>query len=441
MYISLQRNKEITQSTGWAKISRPQSSCSKRPIITQPSTHQRLLLFLESSARTLPTFLHMHHEMTDTAAIPKRSPVPAVLACGYRQIKIPKTGSTFPAFLVSLPSHVAWRSKRDFLQLGRHGIPLPKSALKKLAESTPWRAPTDLDPDQQPNHYHPRMKKSLSQLDRFLETIASSSDSNTKRAWELFCRPGDTEGLVAMTDHSKELHPKQNAIPSQTSEQKSSELGQYFCSKENAKKLVSCIIQKCHHLLFQDDDDIPIWFLEPSCGHGDVIQELIRQFDDLNVSPDRVSIRCYDIDPNAIRACKQKISVSKFKIIYTCQNFLSTKLEVDTFQPQVFCLGGPPYTSGAGGSSDIRRDLPNQFIEHCLQEFKASIVCFLLPIRYREYHKLEGFEQQTMELKSSTFFFQGVKRVIQPSIIKCIYESSTASVERTNLPTPTSNFP
>ena len=109
-----------------------------------------------------------------------------VLACGYREIKSAKSGLTFPAFLVSLPLdeadnnvRIVWRSKRDFLLLGRaSSLSLPKAALKKLAESTPWKRPGTSIPKIEghiENHYHARMKKSLLQLDQFLLYLCDHS--------------------------------------------------------------------------------------------------------------------------------------------------------------------------------------------------------------------------------------------------------------------------
>ena len=52
--------------------------------------------------------------------------LPIVVACGYRYIKIDKSGNKFPAYLIALPSGdndggfvLVWRSKKDFLLLSR----------------------------------------------------------------------------------------------------------------------------------------------------------------------------------------------------------------------------------------------------------------------------------------------------------------------------------
>jgi hypothetical protein len=358
--------------------------------------------------------------------------IPSVLACGYRQIKISKTSNTFPVFLVALPNqtkYAVWRSKRDFLLLGRTDrVTLPKSALKKLAETVPWKRPNvDFETKEKnaANYYHPRMKKSLMQLDQFLQAVAAySSDSSVKQAWERFCRPGDTDFLVSLEDDS---HSKQNNDNSTTTtEQRSSQLGQYFCSDENAKCVVDWVMKKIRPFLNLDN----LLFLEPSCGHGDIIQELVNQLDaTTNVSPGTISMLGYDIDHNAIRACKL-LPASKYHTVYICKNFLETRCSLyDTccIPPRVICLGGPPYTTGAGSGSDIQRDLPVKFIDHCTKEYKASVICFLLPTRYRDCVSVpEGFQQETLELNSSTFFFQGKTPVTQPSIIQCLYSVEEA---------------
>ena len=123
-------------------------------------------------------------------------------------------------------------------------------------------------------------------------------------------------------------------------------------------------------------------------------------------------------------------------IQFHCENFLSTTSNSnfeknDKEQRTLFvcCLGGPPYTTGAGSSTDIQRDLPTKFVQHCQKEWKADIITFILPIRYKKYHwgttestNTESVEEKwdctTKELKSSTFFFRGKEQITQPSIIQ-----------------------
>jgi hypothetical protein len=90
----------------------------------------------------------------------------------------------------------------------------------------------------------------------------------------------------------------------------------------------------------------------------------------------------------------------------------------------VICLGGPPYTTGAGSMSNtnMQRDLPQRFVSHCFDEYKAQFVAFFLPRRF-EKHDWE-YPCRTHELASSTFYFHG-KKVRQPSILQCFTPNQT----------------
>jgi hypothetical protein len=379
-----------------------------------------------------------------------------------------------------------WRSKRDFMILARSSTTnrqsLPKAALKKIVQDDiiPWRrsccsstktiittttTPTTIteeinddnvydddnvdnnnipyflcDP-KLPNKFCPQMKKSLWQLDRFLqmiytETIAiattktktttttttisnSNSNSNSnnttktqtqeqqidkmKLAWEIFCRPYDTDGLITpkeffpsttntntntntntiqdqkqkqqqpSTEDKRTVGPpdynnykiknnderivigavdEQNNInitkttktttaatatatataTTTTSLEESSKLGQYFASKENSKRVVDCALEKIIPLYHEYNNrqqqqqqsrnnnsnsssssnssniNIQLLFIEPSCGHGDIVVALVDALKKRKsiISPQSVSIQGYDIDPNAITTCRQR---------------------------------------------------------------------------------------------------------------------------------------
>lgn len=352
-----------------------------------------------------------------------------VIACGYRKIRIPKTAATFPTFLVQLPDQPegVWRSKRDFLLLGRveSSLPLPKAALKKLTDLSPWRRPSlsiVRDAQDAPNNYHVRMKKSLLQLDQFLQGVSRCGSEDATKAWEIFCRAGDTDGLVSgnedVTQNATDVSETSLIASKVASEMKSSKLGQYFCSNENATQLVNWVICRCKSLLVNGSR---VLFLEPSCGKGDIVKELVHQLDTIDAPQSQISILCFDIDDNAVNACRRALESCRYSIQCTTKNFLETKFRgLNDGSAAVFCLGGPPYTSGAGSRGNIRRDLPTQFIRHCTQEYNATAVCFLVPARYKSIcHVEEGYVAQMLELKSSTFYFQGKVPVTQPSIIQC----------------------
>ena len=116
----------------------------------------------------------------------------------------------------------------------------------------------------------------------------------------------------------------------------------------------------------------------------------------------------------------------------------------------IICLGGPPYTSGSGCGKYMQRDLPEQFISHCVTKWNVSTVCFLLPSRYKTFDPttlVHGYPPpmppprpsqlssthsslkdswivENVELQSSEFFFQGSLPVIQPSIIQCMWNQN-----------------
>ncbi|VEU43583.1 unnamed protein product [Pseudo-nitzschia multistriata] len=466
---------------------------------------------------------------------------PAVVACGYRRVGIAKSGNYFPAFLVAFPNHrdssnpetvqrksaicFAWRSKRDFMLLARSSdsLVLPKAALKKVVDSNsvPWRrfdmnlvgnnnTPYFLSDPKLPNHFSVRMKKSLWLLDHFLHRAETSATETAKAAWETFCRPSDTEDLITpreftpgadSTTNQRDgniAKPKGEDTQAHSTETKindpntsfssshnenvttladSSRLGQYFASEENSRMVVECALEKILPL-FHDGKNSDILFLEPSCGHGDIVASLVEALEEHEISPRSVFIQGYDIDPCVIKTCQQSTTFhnsrsansckdsNDYRVLWECSSFFETTRQKclcsfesaygkrdETKRLLVCCLGGPPYTSGQGSGSSIQRDLPTRFVKHCRNEWKADVVSFLLPARYREgmkhsitdctftkraaanaesvthkntiNHSIGGAQQiwrcETEELKESTFFFRGKTKVKQPSIIQTFY--------------------
>lgn len=519
-----------------------------------------------------------------TATAPSSVVVPAVVACGYRQVSIPKSGNRFAAFLVAIPNEqlrcnagngddccsdadgksatmssasirFAWRSKRDFMLLARSTTSraLPKSALKKVVESSavPWRRftsnfcgdsdmdvasnniPHFLSDSKLPNRFSARMKKSVWQLDRFLQEshVETITKEKTKKAWEIFCRPADTEDLVTpgefapgATQSVKERSQnnekpnqsiKENSVKSKirdpnfsfisnydrnaTTLAESSRLGQYFASEENSRKVVECALEKILPL-YGDGSNHNMLFIEPSCGHGDIIVALVEALKRHKIPPHSVFIQGYDIDHCAIKTCRQRQEFPRstkfytngsidgfdddddYWILWDCSSFFETARQkcICSFDSAyvnvvsnsksergedknmlVCCLGGPPYTTGQGNGSAIQRDLPTRFVQYCRNEWKADVITFLLPARYREEMKhnttdctftsrttamaastgqdvvtaaqisntFQGTCRstwfcETEELKASTFFFRGTTRVTQPSIIQTFYSSA-----------------
>ena len=180
----------------------------------------------------------------------------AVSCCGYRSIISPKTQLTFPAWLIRFPNEnnkycqYWWRSKRDFTILARAAVACtadlqpPKAVLRKLAERAPWRRPDDnhyesfvQDPLEE-NNYHVSMKKSIQQLDQYLNAISKRARQTEplSKAWNDFCRKKHVEGL---TDGKSTvtLSCNETTVTLVTSPYESSQLGQYFCTKENAHQV------------------------------------------------------------------------------------------------------------------------------------------------------------------------------------------------------------
>ena len=398
------------------------------------------------------------------------SPKPKVIACGQRQIQT-KSGNKFPAFLVRCGEsdhRYFWRSKRDFLVLNRateHSF--PKKAFAKLSDQAQnngsWVRPDDDeapfggycklvgDHDVSDNiierNFNPNMKKSLLQLDEFLlkastaskETISdndgSGNDSTTK-AWNAFCKPEHTNYLA---DSSNSINNLKTHTPT------AARLGQYFASNDNAR----LVIRKLIELLERDNESNTngsLVFVEPSCGDGRIISELLNATKQLKAN--NTKIVGYDIDPTAIERAKANLSGNE--VALECKDFLSLtrrdllsaisstsltipeeetssrkRRRVDDDNGKVIVLGGPPYTP---------KPLPQQFILHSIQQLKAEIVVFILPERCK---KDADQLQQTLnnttneasrkwiysntELENIDFSFEQ-STIQQPSVLQCWYQ-------------------
>lgn len=405
---------------------------------------------------------------------------PFILACGYRRIQSPKTALTFPAWLVQLsPDRSCWRSKKDFLLLfratkGCHRIRVqcPKSALNKLAEKAPWKRQatqpttrTDLavpvEHDQtpiHPNNYEASMTKNIHLLDTYLRSLATQCgehDLSFSKAWSHFSRPQDTDGLMPM-GWSKETSslvivpsiqsPKHDTVCSQDNLQelarrgetrlivgsqqeqqlhdaaiRSCKLGQYFCSPATAQQIVHLTLKFVgRQLKAANRVQETIVFLEPSCGHGDIVRQLLQDLESTNIVGDNFHVVACDIDESAIQFCQEHTQQNDH-VEWMHGDFLQTTPSGRHGSTTRIVLGGPPYTSGAGSGSLVARDLPLAFFLHCANAWKAAFVAFILPVRYKTRPmQLPGWTVETYALsESSTFFFRGQDGVIQPSIIQC----------------------
>jgi hypothetical protein len=414
---------------------------------------------------------HEDREIVDPLNIPPPPP-PFIVACGHGSIYIPKTGNIFPALLVCLSPNkeLVWRSKRDFLLLARsrqhHSPPVlfPKAAFQRLVHDdvVPWIRPLqDLPPlpddtqarihsfhesvHERPNRYRTEMKKSVWQLDSFLASVWKQSQQSSPTSlttWQTFCRAHHTEQWIDPTTTTTTTTTLQTSSVPCRRIQQSSRLGQYFACPETSRRVVDIVLE--HVMKVCDATTSRVTFLEPSCGHGDVLVPLVRALKEHEIPPHQVTILGYDIDGTAIDICRQRNEFRSGHCEYAAclrwnhADFLTSRRRDITHdassssssseescrssQHVTCCLGGPPYTTGAGNGSAIERDLPARFLRHCQEEWQADNVTFILPERYR--HGLAGkkeeeeWETKVVDLSSSTFFFRGKEQVTQPSIIR-----------------------
>ena len=377
-----------------------------------------------------------------------------------------------------------WKTKRDFLLLARavkqvyqHEMTVkvrgdsvfgtkslmcfPKSAFQKIVENYPWTRPNvdlkDIDGSSNnddrfigcqmdtsssscDNCFHPRMKKSLMQMDQFLLqvyklatsfndfAVVQDGDANASRdilvrlsrAWREFCRCDNHDQTCLYTSSNKFM----NESPMKSNDMKNKplssqenlkirtgvSLGQYFANDDNVVYTVENLLKyllsrsklspsspnRCKTIQSIVKDYI---FVEPSCGDGRILSEIMRRLttlQDVDANPNtfaKPSIIGYDIDPVACNACRRRLSDRNYSIPVICTDFLQiTRQEFrshccdmmgmtdrSVLHKKVVMVGGPPYTVGRG--KDIERDLPMKFIVHSFLELGAEHVCFILPER------------------------------------------------------------
>lgn len=452
---------------------------------------------------------------------------PHVVAAGHRHIPAPKSGTSFPAFLIGgLPSfdqpaaattagqehtrathRLRWRTKRDLLLLSRaakssaaskgHKGEFPKAIYKKLADaaaSCPWILPTDdgtgRTEDEQytlafkkheyENGWKPEMTKSVRRLDSFLAECAdiyehaiaeSKEDISIIRGWKVFCRPGDTEGLIeCAVEHvqstnidgqvpssagkKRPLAQDSSSLPADPTKRAAS-LGQYFASDENAIAVVDCAIELAKMAVSRNKGgsnnrkSLSIVFLEPSCGDGRILECLMEHLRMKSI--DGACVGCvlgFDIDDRAVEACRTRMrqyrdAAGLPPVLVQQADFLKlTKGEVQQFVADackaqtngnnvVICFGGPPYSlgplmrdDGTGNNESSQRglDLPEQFLRRCIIELECRGISFLLPKRSGEdaellVRDLPSWKFHNTTLAESSFDFRG-KVVTQPSVLQ-----------------------
>ncbi|KAL7555867.1 hypothetical protein ACA910_009946 [Epithemia clementina (nom. ined.)] len=351
------------------------------------------------------------------------------IACGYKSIYIAKSQLSFPAWLVdfssfspnntssrtssssnnnnnsnstsspttgygdhSLHGYYYWRSKRDFLQLSRavsqhsdSNLAFPRAAFRKLSEQAPWIRP-DHDDDSLPlennnknnNQWKPFMKKSLNQLDRYLDhvqslivstlhtnatetTSAHENDLALIRAWKDFSRPQDCSSNGKFEQESESKHYSSDTMDQSQSldttgpfhdnnhAARGNALGQYFCHPQIAHQLVHCCLDKLKQQMLQHHhiQKPNIIFIEPSCGHGQVLQTLCHVLEQQQQNQGKekglhhlgsIRIIGIDMDETAVSHCLQKFGgynlpqqVDQNQHHHLDRNSINNHTETDTF--------------------------------------------------------------------------------------------------------------
>ena len=182
--------------------------------------------------------------------------------------------------------------------------------------------------------------------------------------------------------------------------------------------------------------------LEPSCGHGNIIWQLVEQhLDHLEKNYTTIKIVGIDLDPRVIAVCEKRYSNSpelqnsaKLSLEFYCQSFLTSKVQdfIETEEsspPLVVAIGGPPY-----GSKPEERSLPQQFVQQCMEQWDCQVIAFLVPQRFpkslealcghsNDMSYRRAYACQSEELACSTFLFKGETTVKQPSRIQCYYRT------------------
>lgn len=387
----------------------------------------------------------------------------SIIGCGQKYFFSKKSQLYFPSFLVKITHRNGqdkeqheyhFRNKKDFLVLKRSksltessiGKSFPKSIFKKLndaAEKKPWIRPESYSQEQEVQDveakigysvdeslkaFHPSMKKSVLILEDFVNSYKDYD------GWEEFCRSGDGDNIV---DRNKKNDVTMTTESSDIS--RSAKLGQYFAHMDNANKLLDEVVTFVKSL----SNPNGILFVEPSCGDGQIVMNLINHISKLKEKI-ATTILAYDIDEAIIEKCKSNISRMEnledvtidLHINISCRNFLNLDREQmmmdallanDANCTTIF-LGGPPYTSGIGDGESMDRDLPSAFIHHCIQ-LKADFISFILPDRYERHENVEVINKQinqrfgeiwrckSHQLTTNKFSFKEME-ISQPSIIQ-----------------------
>lgn len=263
------------------------------------------------------------------------------------------------------------RNLDDFQSLNRKVCPsndrtgLPSQSYKKLAAHGSW--------SKSGSGWKPEMTRSVQLLERWLKSVATSYSEH----FDLFI------------DEDEYRSAKKLRIERKQQERRPRMLQQYFASETNIKLLIeNCVM---------DTPIDRIIFIEPSCGDGRIMRNLIQQ-------GAKHVVGC-DIDPEM--GDKTRLMLNSLETVVDAtvyvQDFLTTTeaiLERDNRNDLIkVAIASPPYSIISDNSADVmiecsepktsdfdysqsnREDYPLLFLLHCALVLKVCRVALLLPDR------------------------------------------------------------
>jgi len=205
---------------------------------------------------------------------PSRTHSVKIVGCGQKHFYSQKSGLSFPAFLIQfsyfsqeeLHHYYHWRSKRDFIFLHREIMNqgnscgsknFPKNAFSKLCDQAllnPWLKPLtgELENERErvaiasaieceisqldvcSSAYQPRMRNSIMRIDDFI--------NNSTTGLSVFYRKQDSDNIRVVASNND----NQNLVFAEENRCSiAAKLGQYFTSKDIARKVRNAVKLSC----------------------------------------------------------------------------------------------------------------------------------------------------------------------------------------------------
>ena len=340
------------------------------------------------------------------------------------------------------------------------------------------------------NNYDMDMKKSLYSMNDFLRkttnsyTTTSTTSSSIIHEMSEFFRREDASQLTIVChnqinkdindddyDDEGNIHHS-SSMNSSHPQNASAILGQYFASPENVDIVIQVLLDyikteiETTTTTRSSFTTRKVVLCEPSCGDGRMIQSFFHTFHkhpygtiqnhsihnshasfDDNDEKKFPFVIGYDIDPNTIQQAHNRLSNHKDHVLLKCTNALlepsyvprNTNDDDSTTNHLVVVFGSPPYTTGSGNGSKIKRDLPEKFVHHFIHNWNADLIAFILPKRYKSFHWDEilnidnshsttatfKYSSEAIPLANSTFYENipegegesNMRQIQQPSVL------------------------